>query len=138
MTPLLCPHRLASRSTLRDTGQVAVDNAAYAWRNADDESRCYLQLPADFVFDYRAELDETATRLDEHGNSLFGQVLIEVWAERGYVVEFIEDGNAMQHRPHDPSDATYHEVWDEAAYRLDPYAVVRAARLDDVLATYTD
>ncbi|ANZ35314.1 hypothetical protein BBK82_03665 [Lentzea guizhouensis] len=110
---------------------MAVDNTAYAWRNAADEWRCYQQLPADFVHDHRAALDEAAT-------SLFAPVLVEAWAERGYAVEFISDGDAMQHRPHDPSDETYGQVWDEAAYRLDPYAVVRAARLDDVLPTYAD
>lgn len=138
MTPLLCPHRLASPPSDRDARRAVADNAVYAWRNAQDESRCYQQLHPDFVFDFRAELDEAATRIRPDGTSLFGAVLIEVWAERGYAVEFIEDGDAMQHRPHNPDDETYGQVWDEAAYRLDPYAVVRAARLDDVLSTYTD
>lgn len=131
MTPLLCPHRLASREDARVTSRAVEDNASYAWRNAGDEWRCYTQLPTDFVHDFRAQLDEAAT-------SLFAPVLTEVWAERGCQVEWIDDGDAMQHRPHTPSDKTYGEVWDEAAYRLDPYAIVSAARLDDELPKYTD
>lgn len=138
MTPLLCPHRLASREDVRVTSQAVEDNASYAWRNAGDEWRCYQQLPADFVYDFRAQLDQAAIEIREDGTSLFGDVLIEVWAERGYQIEWAEDGDAMQHRPHTPSDKTYGEVWDEAAYRLDPYAVVRAARLDDELPKYAD
>jgi len=138
MTPLLCPHRLATAGGERVASRLVVDNAVYAWRNADDESRCYMQLPSDFVHDFRSELDRAATKVDNDGTSLFGGVLAEVWTERGYQVDWIEDGDAMQHRPHTASNDLYWAIWDEAAYRLDPYAVVRAARLDDELPKYAD
>lgn len=138
MTLSLCPHRLAASENVRVASRMVEDNASYAWRNADDEWRCYTQLNSDFVHDFRAQLDEAATRPNENGDSLFSLVLTEVWAKRGYKVEWIDDGDAMQHRPHSPSDQVYGDVWDEAAYRLDPYAVVRAARLDDELPKYAD
>lgn len=162
MTPLLCPHRLVSRGEMRDVSRLVVDNVDYAWRNADDESRCYTQLNSDFVHDYRADLDKAATQVNETGTSLFGQVLAEVWTERFAAVDTAlliakvagvmpmdfsapplalvwGSDDEVQHRPHQPTDETYWSVWDEAAHRLDPEDVVRAAGLDDVLdAEYAD
>lgn len=121
---------------------VVVDCPAYAWRNADDTARCYLQLNSDFVHDYRAELDTAALAVDENGASLFSRVLTETWAKRGYTVELVEETDGEPHQypvPRQPADDVFYAVWDEAVYRLDAEAVVRAARLDDVLATtYAD
>jgi hypothetical protein len=107
---------------------TVVDNPAYAWRNLDDKAqeRFYSQLDADFVHDNRAALDAAATEL-------FGPVLIAVWMEHGYQVVFGPDGLPMQRRL---KGFPWYEVWDEAAARLDPHAVVIKARLDDELLRY--
>ncbi len=131
----------APNSGVQGSGMV-VDCPAYAWRNADDTARCYLQLNSDFVHDYRAELDRAVLAVDEDGTSLFGRVLTEAWATHGYTVELVEETDGEPHQypvPRQPADDMFYAVWDEAAYRLDPYAVVQAARLGDVLATtYAD
>jgi hypothetical protein len=150
MTLSLCLHRLATSEGATVGSRVVIDSPAYAWRNADDEARCYTQLNDDFVHDYRAQLDEKATEA-------MSRVLEQVWAERFAAVgtalliakvagvlpmdmrapkfELVwGSDDDVQHRPHQPSDETYWSVWDEAASRLDPYEIVRAADLDDVLA----
>lgn len=120
------------------TGRTVVtDCPAYAWRNADDASRCYHQLPDDFVHDYRALLDEAVTQIREDGTSLFGDVLAAVWAEHGYTVEFVEVPEGDVFRRDVPME-THWKVWDEAAYRLDADQVVKTAGLVGVRATYTD
>jgi hypothetical protein len=137
----LYPQRLATGDDKQVASRSVIDCADYAWRNADDAARCYQQLNSDFVHDYRAQLDRAATKVDEDGTSLFGRVLTEVWAEHGYTVELGEEtsGEPFRYeRPRRPADAVFYAVWDEAAYRLDPYAVVRAARLDDELPKYAD
>jgi hypothetical protein len=141
VTLSLYPHRLASRTTPRVTSRKVVDCVAYAWRNAEDAARCYTQLSDDFVHDYRAQLDEAVLRLDEDGTSMFSRVLTEVWAEHGYTVELADEAEGEPFRydvPRCPADDVFYAVWDEAAYRLDPYAVVRAAQLDDELSKYAD
>jgi hypothetical protein len=107
---------------------TVVDNPAYAWRNLDEKAQghFYGQLDADFVHDYRSELDAAATEL-------FGPVLVAVWIEHGYQVTFGPDGLPMQRRP---KGFPWYEVWDEAASRIDPHAVVIKARLDDELLRY--
>jgi hypothetical protein len=128
MTPLLYSHRLASREDVRVASRTVVDNPAYAWRNLDEKAqkRFYSQLDADFVHDNRPALDAAAT-------VLFGPLLIAVWTEHGYQALFGPDGLPMQRRP---KNFPWYEVWDEAACRLDPYAVVIKARLDDELLRY--
>lgn len=126
----------------QDSLAVVVDCPVYAWRNADDNARCYLQLNSDFVHDYRAELDKAALAVDEDGTSLFSRALTEAWAKRGYTVELVDETDGEPHQypvPRQPADDVFYAVWDEAAYRLDPHAVAQAARLDDVLnTTYAD
>lgn len=126
------PH--TSQVADRREALTVVDCVAYGWRNADDASRCYQQLPEDFVHDYRALLDEAAI-------SLLAPVLTEVWAEHGYTVQFGEetDGEPFRYeRPRRPADDVFYAVWDEAAYRLDADQVVTTAGLVGVRATYTD
>lgn len=121
-------------ATAHHTSTVVVDNAAYAWRNIPEHAQAafYGQLDPDFVHDYRAQLDTAAT-------VLFGPLLIQVWAEHGYQVTFGPDGLPMQRRP---KGFPHHQVWDTAAARLDPYAVVIKAselsglNLDDELLRY--
>lgn len=111
---------------------VVIDNADYAWRNALESARTYHQLDADFVHDYRAQLDQAAT-------VLFGPILVQVWAENGYSVTFGPDGDTMLRRH---TDRPWHKVWDEAARRLNPHAIVIKASeltghsLDDELLRY--
>ncbi len=115
-------------ATAHHTSTTVVDNPAYAWRNLDEKAQkaFYSQLDADFVHDNRTALDAAAT-------VLFGPILIAVWMEHGYQALFGPDGLPMQRRPkHFP----WYTVWDEAASRLDPYAVVIKARLDDELLRY--
>lgn len=108
---------------------TVIDCVPYAWRNIDEKVQAafYGQLDADFVHDYRAQIDAAAT-------VLFGPVLIAVWAEHGFQVTLGgPDGLPHQRRPH---NFPWHQVWDEAARRLDPHAVVIEARLDDELLRY--
>jgi hypothetical protein len=113
---------LPTRST------VIVDNPAWAWRNVEAavKDAFYGQLDEDFVFDHRAQLDAAAT-------TLFGPALVTQWWKRGFPVLFGPDNEATMRRP---KDLPHHQVWDEACRRLDPYAVVWTARLDDVLLSY--
>jgi hypothetical protein len=115
-------------ATEHHTSTLVVDNPAYAWRNLDEKTqeRFYGQLDADFVHDNRTALDAAAT-------VLFGPALITVWTEHGYQVVFGPDGLLMQRRPR---DFPWYEVWDEAAARLKPHAVVVKAGLDDELLRY--
>lgn len=115
-------------ATAERTSTTVVDNPAYAWRNVAERVKdaFYGQLDADFVHDYRAQLDEATT-------VLFGPVLITVWSEQGFQVAFGPDGDSMLRRPAGPP---WYRVWDEACRRLDPYAVVFEARLDDELVRY--
>lgn len=115
-------------ATAHHVSTTVVDNSAYAWRNVAEKAKnaFYSKLDADFVHDHRAQLDEQAT-------VLFGPVLVTVWAEYGYQVTPGPDGLPMQRRP---KGLPHHQVWDEACRRLDPYAVVFNARLDDELYRY--
>jgi hypothetical protein len=107
---------------------TVIDNPAYAWRNLDETTQqaFYAKLDADFVHDNREALDAAAT-------VLFGPVLNTVWAEHDYQVVFGPDGLPMQRRPR---GFPWYQVWDEAATRLNPHAVVVEARLDDELLRY--
>lgn len=107
---------------------TVIDCSAYAWRNVAEKVKdaFYANLDADFVHDYRAQLDEAAT-------VLFGPVLITVWAEHGYQICFGPDGDSMIRRP---QGFPWHKVWDEACSRLAPHAVVIKAGLDDQLLRY--
>lgn len=131
--PMPTTYRVPDGSTVRGT---ITDCPAYAWRNIAEKAQAafYGQLDADFVHDYRAELDAAATKVREDGTSLFGAVLAEAWTEQGYLVSLHgEDGLVHQRRPH---GFPWHLVWDTAASRLDPHAVVIAAGLDDELLRY--
>lgn len=107
---------------------TVVDNAAYAWRNVAEKVKdaFYAELDEDFVDDHRAALDVAAT-------VLFGSLLVTVWHEHGYQVTPGPDGLPMQRRP---KGFPHHQVWDESCRRLDPHAVVFAARLDEQLLRY--
>lgn len=108
---------------------TVIDCPAYAWRNVKEQVRnaFYARLDADFVHDHIAALDTAAT-------VLFGPLLATVWAENGYTVSLHgEDGLAHQRRPH---GFPWHQVWDTAAARLNPHAVVVEAGLDDELLRY--
>lgn len=115
-------------ATADRTSTTVIDCPAYAWRNVADQIKnaFWAKLDADFVHDHQAQLDEAAT-------VLFGPVLITVWHEHGYQVTPGPDGLPMQRRP---KGFSHHQVWDEACARLNPYAVVFAARLDDRLLSY--
>lgn len=115
-------------TTTTEPRTTVIDCPAYAWRNVADRVKdaFYARLDADFVHDYRSQLDATAT-------VLFGPLLIQVWAEHGYQVTRGPDGDTMLRRPTGPP---WYKVWDEAAKRLNPHAVVFAARLDDELLRY--
>jgi hypothetical protein len=105
-----------------------IDCPAYAWRNVAEavKDAWYAKLDADFVHDHRAQLDTAAT-------ALFGPLLLAEWTRRGYQVTPAPDGETMQRRP---KGFPHHQVWDQACRDLDPYAVVHAACLDDVLLEY--
>lgn len=116
-------------SATKPTNTVIVDNPAYAWRNVDEpvKDAFYAQLDADFVFDYRAQLDTAAV-------NLFGPALVTQWWKQGRPVMFGPDDEATMLRR--PKGLPHHEVWDDAARHLDPYAVVIKANLDDELLRY--
>lgn len=107
---------------------TVIDNPGYAWRNQEGDR--LSELPDDFVDDYRTALDAAAV-------TAMACVLPEVWAERGYrFASATEDEMADPWRPGQPHDETYWAVWDEAAARIDPWALVDAAGLSAELAEY--
>ncbi|MDX3661255.1 hypothetical protein PV646_28455 [Streptomyces sp. ID05-26A] len=115
-------------TTAHRTTTVVTDNPVFAWRNVLDavKDAFYAELDADFVHDYRAQLDQAAS-------VLFGPALIEAWAELGYQVTFGPDDLSMQRRP---KYWPWREVCDTACARLDPYLVVIKADLDGELLRY--
>lgn len=108
---------------------TVIDCAPYAWRNVNEpvRDRFYAVLDADFVHDHIEALDAAAT-------ILFGPVLTEAWTEYGYQAT-VDGPDGLPHQRR-PRGLPWHQVWDTAATRLDPHAVVIAAGLDDELLRY--
>lgn len=116
--------------TLRPVAvRVVVDNARYAWDNS--LQLCMAALPEDFVGDYRHALDSAAVAAME-------TELRTVWAERGYRVAYGSWKALASPTDRRLSDDVYHGVWDEAAARLDAYALVDVAGLNDELNGYQE
>jgi hypothetical protein len=102
------------------------DNAGYAWNNSSQE--CMDALAEFFPADYRAELEP-------HAIAAMEAVLPQVWAEHGsLMLPCSADFLGTWHR--DVPDSLYRAVWDEAASRIEPWALVEAARLTDQYAGY--
>jgi hypothetical protein len=102
------------------------DNAVYAWRNSDQS--CMDALAEFFPADYRAELEP-------HAIAAMETLLPEVWREHGSVLlpcspDFLGAWDR------DVPDSLFHAVWDEAASRIEPWALVEAARLTDEYIGY--
>jgi hypothetical protein len=104
------------------------DNAAYAWHNSSQE--CMDALAEFFPADYRCELEP-------HAIAAMDAVLPEVWLEHGSVMLPCSE-SAMGVWDRDVPDSLYHAVWDAATERIDPDALVEAARLTDQYRQYAD
>jgi hypothetical protein len=102
------------------------DNVAYAWHNSSQE--CMDALAEFFPADYRAELEP-------HAIAAMETVLPEVWLEHGSVMLPCSVAG-MGRWDRDVPDSLYHAVWDEAASRIEPWALVEAARLTDQYIGY--
>ena len=102
------------------------DNAAYAWRNSSQD--CMSVLHEHFAGDW-------TEALEPHAVAAMETTLAEVWAEHGYLVVWCPEA-AMGQWDRDVPDETFHAVWDEAASRVDPYALIEAARLSDQYRRY--
>lgn len=109
--------------------RVVVDNARYAWDNSSQ--LCMAALPEDFVGDYRHALDSAAVAAME-------TELRTVWAEHGYCVAYGSWKALASPTDRRLPDDVYHEMWDEAASRLDAFALVDVADLNGVLAGYRE
>jgi hypothetical protein len=108
---------------------VVTDNARYAW---DDSSEfCLDRLPADFVGDYRAQLDAAGVPAME-------LELARVWAEHGYRVEWVSVAQMGSGEDRIVPNTLIWDVWAEAARRIDETALVAAAELNDELNGYRE
>lgn len=105
--------------------KTVTDNAKYAWDNSSQY--CLAGLADDFVSEYRDLIDAAAITAIE-------PELRTEWARRGYTVEFGPWDNLRSSEVERPlDDVDYWLVWDQAADRLDGYALVAAAGLNEQL-----
>lgn len=113
--------------------RTVADNAACAWRNSSQG--CLLELPGDFVADFRSDLDAAAI-------TAMALTLPEAWAATGlgWTVRWVSE--AEMGSPWGPRDGVaddwYWAAWDRAAEAIDAHALVAAVRLGDECATYRD
>lgn len=113
--------------------RIAPDNAAYAWANC--RQACLAALPADFVHDYRTQLDAAAV-------TAMAMTLPEAWAATGLGYEMKPVSEVEMGSPYGPHDGIepewYWLAWDRAADAIDAEALVLAADLGAELASYRD
>jgi hypothetical protein len=102
---------------------LVLDSAEFAWNeygclNLGEFGREYTDL------------------LNQAGALLMQQALITAWACRGRLVHLVDAGTftAAPGADSDPSDDTYHQVWQEAADAIDPDALLTAT---DLVSEYT-
>jgi len=114
--------RISAERGTASTRPIVVDNARFAWTNQN--SGVLNALHPDLVFDYREALDTAAI-------NRLGPLLAQVWAERGYTVQW-----GTYDQAHDQlrgmDRATYWAVIDDACSRLDVDQLVRDADLVDL------
>lgn len=103
---------------------TVTDNAKYAWDEYSDY--CLHRLPADFVFDNQRKLDAAAIPAME-------AKLTAAWAKRGYQIEWVSVEQMESGEDRLVPNELLWQVWAEAAGEVDPYALVSAADLNDVL-----
>jgi len=101
------------------TARVVVDNPRDAWRNRQLDADPLSELDNDTLLDL-------GDLLDAAGVAAMEQALVEVWAETGYQVVF--EPVARRRRPR---AATYRAVWDRAAGRICPYALIDSVNPPD-------
>lgn len=107
---------------------VVVDNAAYAWSNTTQA--CLAELPDDFVYDFRYQLDKAAAEA-------IVPFLVAAWGQLGYDVRFGTTDEVDRSDRAVPNE-TYWAVWERAADALDAHDLVVAAELNDELFGYRE
>lgn len=127
MTSIL--ERPTAPATTEANVRTVTDNATYAW---DDSSEfCLDRLAADFVYDYRVQLDAAGVPAME-------LELTRVWAEHGYRVEWVSVAQMESGEDRTVPNKLIWDVWAEAARRIDETALVAAAELNDELNGYKE
>jgi hypothetical protein len=111
------------------TVKTVTDNAKYAWDDSSDF--CLHRLPADFVAEYRNELDAA-------GIPAMEAELAAEWERRGYTVRWVSEREMEAHEDRLVPGELQWEAWEKAADRIDPYALVAAADLSDVLRYWSE
>lgn len=139
------PWRVTDLTTHQDTNELfgslgaarawtalpeVADNPAYAWRNLSEPHPVLDQLPADFVHDYRAALDQAAV-------VAMATTLRWAWERGGYRMVIVTPGQ-MADANRELSDQSYWGRWDRAARWINPLTLVDNAKLTDELHRYLD
>jgi hypothetical protein len=95
-----------------------IDCPAYAWDNSDQPAIVDLRERYGFewVAGFRDDIDQAAYDL------IRDHLLVE-WRARGFEPDFTDDKAAFEAdsyhpAPTDPPNATYWQLWDEAAYAI--------------------
>jgi hypothetical protein len=104
------------------------DNPGYAWRNLSEPHPVLDRLPADFVHDYRALLDEA-------GELAMATTLPWAWDRLGYRMATVPADQVGQRNSELP-DVTYCRTWDRAAEWINPLTLVDKACLVDRMRRY--
>lgn len=128
-SPVRMPALITESSIVGVQGsRTVVDCPAYAWDNSDQPAILDLRERYGFewVSDWRDDLDEAA-------HNLIRDYLLVEWRRRGYEPEFMDDTAAYEDLARipstDPSDQTYWDVWDEAAYAITADELIDKANL---------
>lgn len=116
-------------ATAHHVSTTVIDCPAYAWDNSDQPAILDLRqrFGVRWVSDFREDLDLAA-------DDLMRDYLLAGWRARGFEPEFTDDKAAYEEAsytpaPGDPSNETYWDVWNAAAYEITAEQLIDKASL---------